>query len=95
MTTYADAEQARWDAVKALRTVGLTAEADRLAACPPIVERKTADATRAVLFAAHDAAERAARPYNVAIDAVANAYAVSTYADIDATPGEAADEEES
>lgn len=44
MTTYATAERARQKAIAALRAAGLTAEAVRLAALPPITDRKTAKA---------------------------------------------------
>lgn len=52
MTPFSDAEQARLRAVDALRRAGLTAEADRLAACAPIIDRATAISA---FYAADDA----------------------------------------
>ena len=58
---YAFADRAvRVHAVAALRSAGLTTEADRLAALPPIVDKETATAARVAAGAAWDAAWDAA-----------------------------------
>ena len=52
MTTYATAERARQRAIRVLRGAGLDAEADRLAALPPITDAASAAAILAAAYAA-------------------------------------------
>lgn len=81
MRTYATAEQARQRAVAALRAAGLDAEADRLAALPPITDRESAlaaaDATWAATVAAYLAGHAAPQDNPYALYA---AYYAAPYA---------------
>lgn len=73
MTTYAAAEAARLRAIDALDTAGLTAEADRLAALPPITDRETTKAAsviaRSALAASDAGRDRAVRAAYASIGA--------------------------
>ena len=68
-SAYADAEAARLraiDALRAARLSGLTAEADRLAALPPITDSETAGAAAETLAVAYRAAAAGAGIYDTA-----------------------------
>lgn len=74
MTTYADAERARREAIAALRDAGLDEQAERLAALPPVTDRETADAAyHRARFVADTAAGITASVAN----AVASSYAAA------------------